>query len=187
MTDPSPVTAPIVPDQGPRPEVGSLDVPLGRPTIVAQDHKVLRAVSLPIKKGTPVDLLLDAMHRAMCYPRGIGLAAPQIGVSARAIVVEVPHGEHSIRHEIINPEIYWSDEKTSLAWEGCLSFPQGFRAMLARSTHIKVRGFDRQWRPLDFGARDMVARVIQHERDHLDGILITDKAVRTDNREDKRR
>lgn len=152
------------------------------PKVVAADDPILRRIASPIEQGLVVGALLDAMHTAMDYPAGIGLAAPQIGISVRAVVAGIPHGSEMIKHELLNPEIYEHNGRPKLGWEGCLSFPRGWRALVPRSPHIKVRGFDRHWRPVDFGARDLVARVLQHEIDHLDGILVSDKAERIDKR-----
>lgn len=130
--------------------------------------------------------LIDELIEAMRYPAGIGLAAPQIGELVRVVVVQVPMGNNILRHELINPEIYYTDpHKLKLGWEGCLSFPKGFRGLVPRQRHIKVRAFDRNWERIEFGARDVVARCLQHEIDHLDGVLITDKAQRIDERKEK--
>ncbi len=129
-----------------------------------------------------LDRLVEEMLRAMRYPAGIGLAAPQIGEMLRVVVICVPHGHDTIHYEIANPEIYWTSKNKRQEWEGCLSYPDGFRALVPRHQRIKVRGFNRHGDPVQFGARDLVARVLQHEIDHLDGILITDKATRTDQR-----
>ena len=129
-----------------------------------------------------LDRLVDEMIRAMRYPAGIGLAAPQIGEMLRVVVICVPHGHDTIHYEVANPEIYWTSKHTRQEWEGCLSYPDGFRALVPRHQRIKVRGFNRYGEPLQFGARDLVARVLQHEINHLDGILITDLAIRIDQR-----
>ena len=147
--------------------------------IVDSDDPALRQVCKRVEKGLMIAPLIDEMHAAMRYPAGIGLAAPQLGELVRVIVVKVPSGNCVICHELINPEIYYTDPHTEiLGKEGCLSFPAGFTALVPRKRHIKIRAFDRYWNPVDFGARDRVARCLQHEIDHLDGVLIIDKATR---------
>lgn len=129
--------------------------------------------------------LMDELKRAMRYPAGIGLAAPQIGELVRVIVVCVPNGSDVIEYELANPEIYYTGGATQQDWEGCLSFPTGFRAMVRRPRKIKVRALNRYHEPLEFAASQLVARCLQHEIDHLDGILITDKSTRIDERKER--
>lgn len=149
--------------------------------ILPDSHPILRQIAKPVEENALVGELIDEMIEAMNYPAGIGLAAPQLGESLRIIVLEVPHGRDTVKYTLINPEIYWTGhEPMARGWEGCLSFPPGFRGMITRHVRIKVRAFGRHWQPLQFGARDLVARVIQHELDHLDGKLITDRAERID-------
>lgn len=145
----------------------------------------LRQVCLPVVADYPLQELVAEMVKAMNYPHGIGLAAPQLGELVRVVVVCVPHGHDTIHYEIANPEIYWASKHMRQEWEGCLSFPTGFRALVPRHERIKVRGFNRQGQAMQFGAHGLVARSLQHEIDHLDGVLITDKATRTDQRKPK--
>lgn len=152
------------------------------PEILPHTDPALKAVCGPAPTGSGLVLLVSRMIAAMNYPAGIGLAAPQIGKLVRVIVVRVPHGHDSIGYAIADPEIYWTGGGIKQAWEGCLSFPTGYRAMVPRHNKIKVRGRDMYGNPLQFGASKLVARAIQHEIDHLDGILITDKATRIDER-----
>lgn len=152
--------------------------------ILSRNDPSLRAVCRAVQ---PVDSiqtmqLMDELKRAMAYPAGIGLAAPQLGELVRVIVVCVPNGSDVIEYELANPQIYYTGGASQQDWEGCLSFPTGFRALVRRPRKIKVRAFNRYHEPIQFAASQLVARCLQHEIDHLDGILITDKASRTDQR-----
>ncbi len=148
---------------------------------------LLRAQCVPVPDGYDLAKLFDELDAAMRFPLGIGLAAPQIGETVRALVVRVPHGRGEVVHHVANPEIYYMGGGTRAQWEGCLSFPTGYRALVSRFRHIKVRGLDRNGEPINFGARDMLARVLQHEIDHLDGKLMVDDAVRIDDGKERRR
>lgn len=116
--------------------------------------------------------LKDTMHAE----RGAGLAAIQIGIPLRVVVFECPPdpepGTAAVVPEtvLINPSIERVSEKTDCAWEGCLSLP-GLRGWVPRYTHIRYRGFDADGTPIDREARGFHARVVQHECDHLDGVL----------------
>ncbi len=118
--------------------------------------------------------LIDDMIETMYNSNGIGLAAPQVGVSKRLIVVDT-----SLREEnhslivLINPEII-NSEGEILSEEGCLSLP-GFITRLKRNEKIFVRGLDRKGKTIEIEATGLLARALQHEIDHLNGILIIDK------------
>jgi len=101
---------------------------------------------------------------------GVGLAGPQVGVSKRIIVLREPEHEPMC---LVNPEISQMQGRVE-GEEGCLSLPQIY-AMVPRATRIRVRGFDERGRPLNFVARDFLARIIQHECDHLEGIVFPDR------------
>lgn len=153
--------------------------------VLKHTDPILKQKCLPVMEREGLDELVGEMIRAMNYPHGIGLAAPQIGELLRIVVVCLPHGHETIHYEVANPEIYFESKHTKQEWEGCLSFPDGFRALVPRHEHIKVRGFNRDGDEIQFGAKGPVARALQHEIDHLDGILIIDKATRTDQRKPK--
>lgn len=133
------------------------------------------------KKSSPVDNingdlqhLIDDMVETMYAAPGIGLAAPQIGVSKRLIVVDVSTKEEQYPPVIlINPEIIETDDFVD-SEEGCLSIP-GYISTIKRAEKIVVRGLDRNGKPLQFEADGLFARAIQHEIDHLDGILFVDR------------
>ncbi|MCY8103832.1 peptide deformylase [Bacillus mojavensis] len=115
--------------------------------------------------------LLDDMYDTMLEMDGVGLAAPQIGILKRAAVVDI--GEESGRIDLVNPEILeQSGEQTGV--EGCLSFP-GIYGEVTRADYVKVRAYNRQGKPFIFEARGFFARAVQHEMDHLDGVLFTSK------------
>jgi len=139
--------------------------------VINDQDELLRRKAHSVNNLTPNILkLLDNMKDTMYYYQGVGLAAPQIGVSKRVIVVDV--GEGPI--EVVNPVIVESeglDEDT----EGCLSVP-GIAGEVPRYTVVTVTGLDRQGQEVRQRAEGFLARVFQHEIDHLEGILFTDKA-----------
>lgn len=118
-----------------------------------------------------VERLLRDMAETMYYHLGIGLAAPQIGIARRVIVADVGGG----LVELINPE-WVSLAPDSLAQEGCLSLP-GIRGLVPRAMAGRVKGFDRRGVVVTMDAEGLLARCLQHEIDHLNGILITDRFV----------
>jgi len=137
------------------------------------EDEVLREKAKPVTKiGPSVQKLLDDLRDTMYGNKGVGLAAPQIGVLKRVIVVDA--GEGLI--ELINPEILAaSGKETDL--EGCLSIP-GVLGEVERAAGVVVGGLDREGREVKIEANGFCARALQHEIDHLDGILFIDRAVR---------
>jgi peptide deformylase len=138
-------------------------------------------------RATPVDRFDDSlrtqvsrMGAIMNDALGVGLAAPQVGVSQRVLVYRV--GQEAPLIALVNPEIEWSSEDEEAAEEGCLSIP-GIGVDVDRPVHVRVQALD------EFGERRMVeasgleARVIQHEMDHLDGVLILDRTTREQRKE----
>jgi peptide deformylase len=126
--------------------------------------------------------ILDDMAETMYYRIGIGLAAPQVGYDMRAFVVDLKDGRE-LRH-FVNPEVVFADGATE--WrEGCLSFP-GVRATVDRATIVRVRALDRDGKPFELGAHGVLAAAIQHEYDHLDGVLMTDRAREREGRVNRR-
>lgn len=125
--------------------------------------------------------LLDDMIETMYAAKGIGLAAPQVGVNERLIVVDVtPREEGETRKpsspeiiELINPEIV-SSQGEVVGDEACLSVP-GFSSEVRRKEKVVVRGLDRHGNPVELEGEGLLARVLQHEIDHLDGILFFDR------------
>jgi peptide deformylase len=118
--------------------------------------------------------LIDDMAETMYAAPGVGLAAPQIGLSKRLFIVDVAteEDEPSDLHVFINPEILEAEGETTFN-EGCLSFP-GIREEIDRAARIKVRAVDRDGKPFELQADGLLAIAIQHENDHLDGKLMID-------------
>jgi peptide deformylase len=142
--------------------------------VVVVPNEVLRAKAVAVNKvNAGVLRVLDNMRDTMYAFDGVGLAAPQIGVSRRIIVVDTGDS----LYELINPElIYLEGEQTGK--EGCLSVPDVV-GIVKRAQKVKVKGLDRNGQEQIIEASDLAARAFQHEIDHLDGILFTDKAIET--------
>ncbi|SRR5581483_5701932 len=139
--------------------------------IVKYPADVLRARALPIERVTKkTRALMDQMIQAMTDAHGVGLAGNQIGELQR-IIVFVPAGRKPIA--LANPEIVFS-EGNAVGEEGCLSLP-GLYGDVERAAVVEVKGLDRDGRPVKLRLEGMAARVVQHEIDHLDGILFIDK------------
>jgi peptide deformylase len=141
--------------------------------IVKDPDPVLREIAKPVPKVTPnIQKLLGDLADTMYDAEGVGIAAPQIGISKRVIVVDVGD-EHGLI-EMVNPEIVQS-EGEQLGPEGCLSIP-GIMGDVSRKKKITVTGLDRNGKSITIVAEDFLARAFQHEVDHLNGILFTDLA-----------
>lgn len=142
--------------------------------IVKEGNQVLRENAIEIKEITPsVIRLLDNLKDTLnSTSNGVGLAAPQIGISKRAVIV---HTEDDGLFEMINPVIFAAEGEEE-DWEGCLSVP-GTEGRVVRASKIKVRYMDRTGRQVEMFAQGFLARVIQHETDHLNGILYVDRAL----------
>lgn len=136
-----------------------------------------KAVELPVTAGSPlpddVQKLIADMFETMYAEEGIGLAAPQIGQGVRVIVVD-PNEEGEKPFALVNPRIVSFSEDLDRAEEGCLSLP-GLREVVERPAGVVVEGLDRDGNPVRIEAEDLVARILQHEVDHLDGILFIDR------------
>lgn len=133
---------------------------------------VLRQKAKPVKKiNQSLRALLDDMVETMHAAPGIGLAAPQVGISKRVVVIDVGDG----LYELINPEITRRNGKKQ-SWEGCLSIP-GYVGLVERSEEVTVKALDRQGKQYWIEADGLLAICLQHEIDHLDGILYPDIAL----------
>lgn len=142
--------------------------------IVEIGSEVLREKSMEVKQVTPnIVKLIDNMLETMYDADGVGLAAPQIGVAKRVIVIDV--GEGPI--EMVNPVIL-DREGEKVDDEGCLSIP-GVTGPVSRATRVRVQGLDREGQLKELIAEDLLARAFQHEIDHLEGVLFVDKAIKT--------
>jgi peptide deformylase len=129
--------------------------------------------------GPGLHRLLDQMIEAMRSASGVGLAAPQIGLGQRIAVIEYPDDEERPEetkriYELINPEIIKA-KGSEVAQEGCLSIP-GLAADVDRATQLIVRAQDRHGNEVRYKVYDWLARIFQHEIDHLHGVLMTDRA-----------
>ena len=141
-------------------------------TIVKYPESVLREKAAPVEKmDKKLDLLINDMADAMYENEGVGLAAPQVGISKQIIVLDIGHGLRSL----YNPEIIEkSDEEESME-EGCLSLPE-ILVHVSRPSRIVVRGRNEYDKLVQVEAEGLLARVLQHEIDHLNGLLIVDFA-----------
>ena len=136
-----------------------------------------RADELPLQPGMPlpenIRKLIADMFDTMYAEEGVGLAAPQIGEGVRVIVVDA-NEEGTEPFALVNPAIIATGDETDKAEEGCLSIP-GLREVVERPTTVVVEGLDREGNPVRMDADGFVARILQHEVDHLDGILFIDR------------
>ncbi len=141
-------------------------------TIRKDGDEVLRKVSRKVEViDDRILTLLDDMKDTMYKAEGVGLAAPQIGVLRRVVVIDVGDG----LIELINPVIvYESGEQ--MEEEGCLSIP-GIRGQVKRPSKVIVRAMNRKGETVEITGTDLLAIAISHEVDHLNGILFTDKAI----------
>lgn len=153
------------------------------PIIIAPDPRLKRKAEAVEKVDAETRRLMDDMFETMHSANGIGLAAPQVGVLKRVIVIEIPppknapptntQDEEPLIFRMANPEIVWASDETELRNEGCLSLPEHF-AEVRRPTRIRVRYIDRENEIRETEAEGLLAVCIQHEMDHLDGVLFVD-------------
>ena len=146
----------------------------------ADDEVLYRPAARVREFGPVLHQLLDDMLETMRKAPGVGLAAPQVGVGQRITVIEYPDDEedpeNTLRvYELINPEII-KQKGAEVGQEGCLSIP-GLAADVDRSTYVLLKAQDRHGKEYRLKAYDWLARIFQHEIDHLHGVLMTDKAV----------
>ncbi len=148
-------------------------ITLGHPTLRQKARKVTRF-------GPEVQQLISDMIETMRAAPGVGLAAPQVDVAERIVVVELPADEEeglpAELYAFVNPEIVKASRDTEEGEEGCLSIP-GYIGEVERSTEIVIRGQDALGRPQRLKARDYLARIFQHEIDHLEGVLFIDRVT----------
>jgi len=139
-------------------------------TIKLYGDQVLRRKSQEVKEiNEDIGKLIDNMARLMHRNKGLGLAAPQVGILKRVIVADVGDGLTSL----VNPRIVWRQGRHIMS-EGCLSVP-GISLEIKRSQEVIVEGLNRDGEKIQLGAVGLLARVLQHEIDHLDGVLIVDR------------
>jgi peptide deformylase len=145
--------------------------------------KVLRSKSKKVQKVTPkLAAFAERMLETMREANGVGLAAPQVGVLQRFFVAELPEDEENDQpaetYILFNPEIV-KGRGEQVGYEGCLSIP-GYVGEVARQEQITVKGLNEKGRPVRHKLQGYLARVFQHEIDHLDGILYTDRLTDPD-------
>ncbi|UTW51992.1 peptide deformylase [bacterium SCSIO 12827] len=142
--------------------------------IVAPDPRLKRRAESVDKVDDEVRKIMDDMLDTMYAANGIGLAGPQVGVLKRIIVVDVARdGDDRQPMQMANPEVIWESEDERSYEEGCLSLPEHF-AEVVRPEAVKVRYLDRENEIRTIDADDILATCIQHEIDHLDGVLFVD-------------
>ena len=143
--------------------------------IIEAPHPILRAPTRPVERfDGRLRELADAMLEAMYAAPGIGLAAPQVGESDRLCVIDLAHREEDpAPMALVNPEIAWRSEKFEVAEEGCLSLPGHF-ADVRRPDAVRVRYQDLEGQERTIEGDGLLARCLQHEIDHLDGVLFID-------------
>jgi len=153
-----------------------------RPVLKLPDPVLRRKAHKVTAFDDELKTLIQDMIETMRDEPGVGLAAPQVGVSKRVIVVEYPENdeieESPIRlYSIANPEIVTFSETTLFGIEGCLSVPI-YLGEVERAEKIVVQGFNQNGKKVRVNANGWLARIFQHEIDHLNGILFVDKATR---------
>jgi peptide deformylase len=162
---------------------------MGLRTIVTLPEPILRRKARPVSKfDDDLQTLIDDMIDTMRQAPGVGLAAPQVGISDRLIVVEYadpPEGDDEDEHKevkpklyvMINPEIVKTSDEKVLGVEGCLSIP-GLVGEVERFAMVQVKGLNRRGQPMKVKADGWLARIFQHEIDHVNGIVFPDRATR---------
>jgi peptide deformylase len=144
--------------------------------VARMGHPVLREKALPVEKAEFKDpafqKLIDDMIETMHEYAGVGLAGPQVHEPRRVFVALLDEQDEAVA--IVNPEITVVGDEVVEGWEGCLSIPE-IRGRVPRAFRIKVQAQDRHGKRIELDASDYPARVIQHETDHLDGVLFFDR------------
>jgi len=145
-------------------------IPTDPLTIRLYGDPVLRRKSREVEEvNGDIRKLIDNMAKLMYQNKGLGLAAPQVGILKRAIIADVGDGLVSL----VNPKILWRQGKDTMS-EGCLSIP-AINLEIKRSKEVIVEGLTKEGEKVQLGAVGLLARVLQHEIEHLDGILIIDR------------
>lgn len=140
--------------------------------ILTLPHPTLRKKSIPVQNSQTPDIqqLIRDLKDSCVAAQGIGLAAPQIGVLQRVIVIRYPD---DTPYALVNPEITWASSSKSALEEGCLSIPD-LIVSVYRPRKVKFSALDEKGDKLERTANDLLAKIIQHEIDHLNGVLISD-------------
>ncbi len=148
--------------------------------VTAYGHPILRKVARPVDKGDPdVNELIDNMFETMYHTNGVGLAAPQVNRSVRIFLVDATSYEKEypevkgFKKVFINPEVIRRGGKDWKMDEGCLSVP-GINEAVQRPDEVTIHYYDQNWEAREETYSGILGRIIQHEYDHLEGILFTD-------------
>ena len=145
-----------------------------RDIIIAPDPRLKQTCTAVDAVDDDIRALMDAMLDSMHAAPGVGLAAPQIGVHKRVIVCDVARGEEPPRPlKLANPEIIWASDETVCVEEGCLSLPE-YYADVVRPARVKIRYLDYHNKIQEIDAESFLSTCLQHEMDHLDGVLFVD-------------
>jgi peptide deformylase len=145
-----------------------------RPVIILPDSKLRLKSAHVATVDAPIRALLDDMLETMYDAPGIGLAAVQIGIMQRLVVIDTTKQEEPRAPLcLVNPEIIWRSDETSVYEEGCLSIPDYYEEV-TRPEKVRVRFLDRDGHLQEIAAEGILATVVQHEIDHLDGVLFLD-------------
>lgn len=156
-----------------------LDIALLGNPIIRQKCEYVQNIS-----NSDTQTLIDNMFHTMEHAGGMGIAAPQVHASQRIVILaskpnkRYPYAPNMVPTEMINPEIIWASEETEKGWEGCLTIP-GIRGLVPRHTKIQVRYQNRKGECIETEYHGFIARVFQHEVDHLDGTVFIDRAEST--------
>jgi len=148
-------------------------------TLYEYPHPILKQKAQKVDVfDKQIQALLDDMLEMMYKCNGCGLAAPQVGISKRIVVIDIAkEDEEPDPLYMVNPEIVWRSEEKEVCEEGCLSVP-GMRAEVERPAEVKVKYIDYNGEEKELSAQDFLAVAVQHELDHLDGILYIDHISR---------
>ncbi len=143
--------------------------------VFVEGDDILRKKSKVIEEITPKIIeLLDDMKDTMIANSGVGIAAPQVGILKRAIIVHYDPDDEETYYEFINPEII-EQEGVQESAEGCLSLP-GYTGIVERPSKVRIRGLNREGDSKEYIFENFAAVVVSHEMDHLEGVLYKDKA-----------
>ena len=146
--------------------------------IVRLGHPALRTPALPIPlehiADPEVQALIDDMVETMHEAHGVGLAAPQLGEGAQLFVYQAAGPPEIPLHVVINPLVTPQAREVAYDWEGCLSIPD-LRGLVPRHPKVRVQGLDRTGQPLDYVVTGFESRIVQHEYDHLNGVVFLDR------------
>jgi len=149
--------------------------------VVKFGDPVLKSKASPVRDlGPELRAEVERMISVMRDGMGVGLAATQLGILRRLLVFQA--GPDSEPNALVNPEIEWLSDEVVVAEEGCLSLP-GVSMDVERALHARIVGLDAEGEPMTIEASGLEARVLQHEIDHLDGVLILDRAPRVQRKE----